>query len=62
MGEQGVTGICGSGIIEAIACMYLAGVIRQDGSINGEAASLSDGYRPVTGRFPIFCTMASPES
>jgi len=40
-GGQGVTGICGSGIIEAIACMYLAGVIRQDGSINGEAANRS---------------------
>jgi len=39
VGEQGVTGICGSGIIEAIACMYLAGIIRPDGTINGEAAS-----------------------
>ena len=42
IGEQGVTGICGSGIIEVIACLYLAGVIRPDGSINGEAASRSD--------------------
>jgi len=42
IGEQGVTGICGSGIIEVIACMYLAGIIRQDGSISGEAASRSD--------------------
>jgi len=42
IGEQGVTGICGSGIIEVIACMYLAGIIRQDGFINGEAASRSD--------------------
>jgi len=41
-GEQGVTGICGSGIIEAIASMYLAGIIRTDGSINGEAAGRSD--------------------
>ena len=45
MGEQGVTGICGSGIIEAIACLYLAGVIRSDGSINGQAASLSERVR-----------------
>ena len=29
----GVTGICGSGIIEAIAEMYLAGVITQDGVV-----------------------------
>ncbi len=42
VGEQGVTGICGSGIIEAIACMYLAGIIRQDGSIDGEAAGRSE--------------------
>jgi uncharacterized 2Fe-2S/4Fe-4S cluster protein (DUF4445 family) len=41
IGEQGVTGICGSGIIEAIACMYLAGIIRQDGSIDGETAGRS---------------------
>jgi len=38
IGEQGVTGICGSGIIEAIAGLYLAGVIRADGSVNGESA------------------------
>jgi uncharacterized 2Fe-2S/4Fe-4S cluster protein (DUF4445 family) len=42
IGEQGVTGICGSGIIEAIACMYLAGIIRQDGSIDGGAAGRSN--------------------
>ena len=41
MGDQGVTGICGSGIIEAIACMYLAGIIRPDGIIDGEAAHRS---------------------
>jgi uncharacterized 2Fe-2S/4Fe-4S cluster protein (DUF4445 family) len=35
----GVTGVCGSGIIEAIAEMYLAGVIRHDGTIDGENAS-----------------------
>jgi uncharacterized 2Fe-2S/4Fe-4S cluster protein (DUF4445 family) len=46
VGEQGVTGICGSGIIEAIACMYLAGIILPDGTINGEAASRSDRVQP----------------
>jgi uncharacterized 2Fe-2S/4Fe-4S cluster protein (DUF4445 family) len=35
----GVTGVCGSGIIEAIAEMYLAGVIRHDGAIDGENVS-----------------------
>jgi uncharacterized 2Fe-2S/4Fe-4S cluster protein (DUF4445 family) len=37
----GVTGICGSGIIEAIAEMYLAGVINQDGVIDGALAASS---------------------
>ena len=34
-----VTGICGSGIIEVIAELYLAGVIDEDGVIKGESAS-----------------------
>ncbi|MCO5329418.1 MAG: ASKHA domain-containing protein [Ilumatobacteraceae bacterium] len=33
-----VTGICGSGIIEVIAEMYLAGIIDQDGVIQGHLA------------------------
>lgn len=32
----GVTGICGSGIIEIVAEMYLAGILDQDGKIRGE--------------------------
>ncbi|MCP3973892.1 MAG: DUF4445 domain-containing protein [bacterium] len=32
----GVTGICGSGIIEVVAELYLAGVISQDGIIGGD--------------------------
>jgi uncharacterized 2Fe-2S/4Fe-4S cluster protein (DUF4445 family) len=39
---SGVTGICGSGIIEVIAEMYLAGIITQDGVVNGELAARSD--------------------
>jgi len=39
VGEQGVTGICGSGIIEAIACLYLAGIIRSNGVIDGSKAA-----------------------
>jgi uncharacterized 2Fe-2S/4Fe-4S cluster protein (DUF4445 family) len=35
----GVTGICGSGIIEVIAELYLAGVITADGVIDGEIAA-----------------------
>lgn len=41
IGETGVTGICGSGIIEAIATMYLAGIVTSDGVINGEKAKIS---------------------
>jgi uncharacterized 2Fe-2S/4Fe-4S cluster protein (DUF4445 family) len=35
----GVTGICGSGIIEVVAELYLAGVITADGVIDGGMAS-----------------------
>ncbi len=35
----GVTGICGSGIIEVIAELYLAGVIRHDGTVDGGLAA-----------------------
>ena len=38
----GITGICGSGIIEVIAEMYLAGIISQDGVVDGELAARSD--------------------
>jgi len=34
-----VTGVCGSGIIEALAEMYLAGIIRHDGTIDGALAA-----------------------
>jgi uncharacterized 2Fe-2S/4Fe-4S cluster protein (DUF4445 family) len=39
--QTGVTGICGSGIIEAIAEMYLSGVISQDGLVDGALAEKS---------------------
>ncbi|MFK8083628.1 MAG: ASKHA domain-containing protein [Granulosicoccus sp.] len=35
----GVTGICGSGIIEVVAEMFLAGIIDSNGVINGELAA-----------------------
>jgi uncharacterized 2Fe-2S/4Fe-4S cluster protein (DUF4445 family) len=37
----GVTGICGSGIIEVVAEMYLAGIITEDGVIDGSLAGKS---------------------
>ena len=39
----GVTGICGSGIIEAVAEMFLAGIVAADGTLNAVA---SDRIRP----------------
>lgn len=46
--EVGITGICGSGIIEVIAELFLAGIIDADGTINGSFAErtqrvISDG-------------------
>jgi len=37
----GVTGICGSGIIEVIAEMFLAGIISEDGVVDGSLADRS---------------------
>ena len=39
--KTGVTGVCGSGIIEVLAELYLAGVINQDGVIDGSLAAKS---------------------
>ena len=39
--EVGVTGICGSGIIEVIAEMYLAGIVSEDGVVDGTLAARS---------------------
>jgi uncharacterized 2Fe-2S/4Fe-4S cluster protein (DUF4445 family) len=37
----GVTGICGSGIIEVMAELYLSGIINQDGVVDGALAARS---------------------
>jgi len=63
-----VTGICGSGIIEVIAELYLAGVVTADGVIDGEIAArtprvVADGrtfsyvlYEPTDGGPRILIT------
>jgi uncharacterized 2Fe-2S/4Fe-4S cluster protein (DUF4445 family) len=38
-GDTAVTGVCGSGIIEVIAELFLAGVIASDGTIDGSLAA-----------------------
>ena len=40
--SPGVTGICGSGIIEALAEMYLCGILTSDGMIDGSLADRTD--------------------
>jgi uncharacterized 2Fe-2S/4Fe-4S cluster protein (DUF4445 family) len=44
--ELGVTGICGSGIVEVIAELFLAGVITADGIIDGGLAERTDRIVP----------------
>jgi uncharacterized 2Fe-2S/4Fe-4S cluster protein (DUF4445 family) len=49
--STGVTGICGSGIIEAIAEMYLSGVVNQDGLVDGAMAERSPRIEPYKRTF-----------
>jgi uncharacterized 2Fe-2S/4Fe-4S cluster protein (DUF4445 family) len=44
--RTGVTGICGSGIIEVLAEMFLAGILRADGTIDGAKAAVSPRVQP----------------
>ena len=39
--KTGVTGVCGSGIIEVLGEMYLAGILASDGTIDGTMAAKS---------------------
>jgi uncharacterized 2Fe-2S/4Fe-4S cluster protein (DUF4445 family) len=58
----GVTGICGSGIIEAIAEMYLAGVINQDGLVDGAMAAISPRIEPFKRTFNYVIRQPADES
>lgn len=44
--STGVTGICGSGIIEALGEMFLAGILQKDGVIDGALANRFPVVRP----------------
>ena len=44
--KTGITGICGSGIIEVVAEMYLSGVINQDGVVDGSLAAINPRVQP----------------
>lgn len=41
-----ITGICGSGIIEAIGELFLSGVIDRDGTLRGDSAERSERVAP----------------
>jgi uncharacterized 2Fe-2S/4Fe-4S cluster protein (DUF4445 family) len=58
---SGVTGICGSGIIEAIAEMYLTGIINQDGLVDGSLAAKSPRIRSHGRTFTYFIRDADPK-
>jgi uncharacterized 2Fe-2S/4Fe-4S cluster protein (DUF4445 family) len=61
LGEQGVTGICGSGIIEAVASMYLAGIIQPDGVIDGTLAQRSERIQPNERTYSYLLQAGEPE-
>ena len=58
--STGVTGVCGSGIIEAIAEMFLAGIISQDGVIDGALAARSRRIEPVGRTFAYVLNEGPP--
>jgi uncharacterized 2Fe-2S/4Fe-4S cluster protein (DUF4445 family) len=58
----GVTGICGSGIIEAIAEMYLAGIISQDGLMDGSFAARSPRIESFKRTFNYIIRQPADES
>jgi len=58
--RTGVTGICGSGIIEALAEMFLAGILRHDGSINGELAARTPRIKPDGATFSYLLHEGTP--
>ncbi|MCG8597772.1 MAG: ASKHA domain-containing protein [Kiloniellales bacterium] len=57
----GVTGICGSGIIEVVAEMYLAGILAGDGIIDGTAQGRSDRVQADGRTFSYLLHAGEPE-
>jgi len=59
--QTGITGICGSGIIEALAEMYLAGIILSDGTIDGSLAERSPRVQADGRTFSYLLRAGEPE-
>ena len=56
----GVTGVCGSGIIEAIAEMFLAGIVSEDGVIDGALADRTKRVEQVGRTFAYVLSEGPP--
>jgi uncharacterized 2Fe-2S/4Fe-4S cluster protein (DUF4445 family) len=56
-----VTGVCGSGIIEVIAEMLLAGILTTDGTIDGELAAQTPRIVPEGRTFAYVLHAGEPE-
>ncbi len=56
----GVTGVCGSGIIEAIAELMLAGIVTPDGVIDGALAARNARIEPVGRAFAYVMNEGPP--
>ncbi len=59
--RTGITGICGSGIIEALAEMYLAGIISHEGVIDGALAAKTERVQPDGRTFSYLIHEGEPE-
>jgi uncharacterized 2Fe-2S/4Fe-4S cluster protein (DUF4445 family) len=59
--KTGITGICGSGIIEVLAEMYLAGVLATDGTIDGTVAARSPRVQADGRTFSYLLHDGAPE-
>lgn len=57
----GVTGICGSGIVEAMAQLYLTGIMNQDGMIDGAMTARSNRIRAQGRTFTYIVREGEPE-
>ena len=59
--KTGVTGICGSGIIDVMAEMFLAGVLAADGTIDGAMAAKSPRVQADGRTFSYLLYSGTPE-
>ena len=59
--KSGVTGICGSGIIEVMAEMFLSGILATDGTIDGAMADRSPRVQPDERTFSYLLHQGQPE-